>query len=193
MDPKRFYLDLYIDTFHIPTIGGSGALYDLLDFKQLKWLHARSERNRLTDPNVIFQFVEPDGRIYEGMRPEEYEWWINDPTDYMLRGFWPRLAGALAPLSELLPIWHINSYTRMMSLSQFASDNVIEALKSLIEAGKEAVKFKQTLFQYVFEMINQGLPPRSTVFCSAPFDYFGDYTMYFRSNLYESHNTKRRA
>ncbi len=57
------------------------------------------------------QFMWPGGKLPEGygqqflemeiMKPDEYDLYITDPTDFMLRYYLPRTAGAFAPLGKL--------------------------------------------------------------------------------------------
>lgn len=171
---KKLFLDLDQDTHGIPFIMCPGQVYDILDFKQVKWPGAKLEANRLSNPNNVFQFVEP-GTGFDAMQPDEYDWFINDPTDYMIRGFWPKVSKTLELLKDLPAMWHINSYTRLPLLAPFGSPEIGKALEALMEVGREAMKFNQVLLQYVTDMVQLGYPPRNTAACSQPFDFIGDY------------------
>ena len=171
---KKLFLDLDQDTHGIPFIMCPGQVYDILDFKQVKWPGAKLEANRLSNPNNVFQFVEP-GAGFDAMRPDEYDWFINDPTDYMIRGFWPKVSKTLEFLKDLPAMWHINSYTRLPLLAPFGSPEIVKALEALMEVGREAMKFNQVLLQYVTDMVQSGYPPRNIAACSQPFDFIGDY------------------
>ena len=57
-----------------------GPLLDVLDFKQLKW------PGRGLAPNLTYQFVEG-----EYMKAEEYEAFLSDPSDFIIRKYWPCL------------------------------------------------------------------------------------------------------
>ena len=171
---KKLFLDLDQDTHGIPFIMCPGQVYDILDFKQVKWPGAKLEANRLSNPNNVFQFVEP-GAGFDAMHPDEYDWFINDPTDYMIRGFWPKVSKTLAFLKDLPAMWHINSYTRLPLLAPFGSPEIVKALEALTEVGREAMKFNQVLLHYVTDMVQLGYPPRNIAACSQPFDFIGDY------------------
>lgn len=171
---KKFFLDLDQDTHSIPHVGCPGQIYDILNFKQIRWPGAKLEENRLGDQEIGFQFVEPDS-AFEAMHPDEYDWFLNDPTDYMVRGFWPKVSKSLVPLRKLPALWHINSYNRLSYLAPFGTPEVAESLKALIMSGREAIKFNEAINKFVVEMVKLGYPPRNIGKCSAPFDFFGDY------------------
>ena len=170
---KRFFLDLDQDTHGLPFIR-PGQIFDLLDYKQMRWPGAKLEANRLKNPDTVYQYVEP-GTGFEAMHPDEYDWFINDPTDYMIRGYWPKVSKALEPLKDLPAIWHVNSYTRLPLLAPFGSPEIAKALEALMEVGGEAIKFNAALLKYVKEMVGLGYPPRYIASCSQPFDFIGDY------------------
>jgi hypothetical protein len=171
---KKLFLDLDQDTHGTPFIMCPGQVYDILDFKQVKWPGAKLEANRLSNPNNVFQFVEP-GAGFDAMQPDEYDWFINDPTDYMIRGFWPKVSKTLQFLKDLPAIWHINSYTRLPLLAPLGSPEILKALEALMEVGREAMKFNQALLHYITDMVQLGYPPRNMAVCSQPFDFIGDY------------------
>lgn len=171
---RKLCLDLDQDTHANPFVMCPGHVYDILDFKQMKWPGAEKEENRLDDPNTVYQFVEP-GAGFEAMDPEEYAWFVNDPTDFMVRGYWPKVSKTLAPLKNLPAMWHINSYTRLPFLAAFGTPEVSKALEALVAAGRELIKYNQDLTQFVIDMVELGYPPRNIAACSEPFDFFGDY------------------
>lgn len=171
---KKLWLGLDQDTHSVPFIICPGQIYDILNFKQVKWAGAKLAENKINDPTIIYQFMEP-GTAYEPMYAQEYDWFLNDPTDYIIRGFWSRACKALEPLKQLPALWHINGYTRLPLLAPLGRPEITQALESLIEVGREALKFNEALQQYQVEMVKLGYPPRSIGYCSQSFDYFGDY------------------
>ena len=171
---KKLCVDLDQDTHANPFVMCPGPVYDLLDFKQMKWPGAEKKENRLDDPNTVYQFVEP-GAGFEAMDPEEYAWFVNDPTDFMIRGYWPKVSRTLAPLKNLPAMWHINSYTRLPFLAAFGTPEIAQALEALVAAGRELIKYNEALLQFILDMVRLGYPPRNIASCSAPFDFFGDY------------------
>jgi uroporphyrinogen-III decarboxylase len=162
---KKFMLDfqpdVFPDTFRIlawaPTL-------EILDYRQLVWPGHRGR------PDVTYQFVEG-----EYMKAEEYDAFIDDPSDFLLRRFLPRAWGSLAPLAGLRPLswaW----YTRMVSyVSFFGKPEVSEALESLIKAGQEASRMVKAALELTREMESLGFPRQFASSTYAPFDYLGDF------------------
>lgn len=171
---KKLCLDLKADTHVRPFVMCPAQVYDILNFKQLKWPSAELDENRIDDPSAVFQFVEP-GVGYDAMKPEEYEWFIEDPTDFMIRGFWPNVSGALTPLRELPALWLLNSYSRLYLLAQFGRPEISAALRKLAKAGKYCLRYGKAMKRFMVDMVKSGYPPRAIAVCSQPFDYFGDY------------------
>jgi hypothetical protein len=119
-----FEPDAFTDTFRI--LGWTPTL-EILDYRQLVWPGHGGK------PDVTYQFVEG-----EYMKAEEYEAFLDDPSDLLLRRFIPRAWGALEPLQRLRPLgwaW----YTRAASyVSVLGRPEVEQALETLVKAGKEA-------------------------------------------------------
>jgi hypothetical protein len=63
---RKLCMDLDQDTHVLPSVMCPGQIYDILNFKQVKWPGAKLTENRLDNPNAVFQFVEP-GTGFEGM------------------------------------------------------------------------------------------------------------------------------
>ena len=69
-----------------------GPVLDALGFKQMKWAgHGLPE-------NGFFQWAEA-----ENMMPEEYDEFIFDPADFVVRKYWPRAAANLSAFQSLSP------------------------------------------------------------------------------------------
>lgn len=74
-----------------------GPLLDALDFKQL------SGHGLSTDH--AYRFVEG-----EYMTADEYDHFLLDPADFMVRNYWPRVFGASKGFAKLPPLHSIISY-----------------------------------------------------------------------------------
>lgn len=170
---KKMVVDLSPDAYFGPAIFTSGQVHDRVNFKQLKWPGAKLEANRLRSDGT-YQFIEP-GTGYEAMPAEEYDWFLDDPADWVIRRHWPRIAKGLEPLKNLAPFHNVVSYQGWGYLSRFGLPEVATALESLIEAGREALKFKESLASFLPEMVKLGFPPLAVSNASAPFDYIGDF------------------
>lgn len=156
-----FQPDALPDTFRI--IGWAPTL-EQLDYRQLVWPGHGGK------PDATYQFVEG-----EYMKSEEYDEFLGDRSDFLLRKFIPRAWGALEPLGRLRPLdwaW----YTRMSSyVSTFGRPEVASALESLIKAGQEALKMISAARELTEEMESQGFPRQFVASTYAPFDYIGDF------------------
>ena len=86
-----FNLDLQPDSMVSPRVATTpGRVFDLLDYRLYSWPGAGVSRE------ASFQYNES-----EWMAADEYDRLIEDPTDFILRRYLPRVAGAFAGLGEL--------------------------------------------------------------------------------------------
>jgi hypothetical protein len=86
-------VDFEPDTGNITAAGTSGLVNELLDPRTQRWPGGN------LPADVPYQFVEG-----EYMKEEEYDLFLSDPTDYLLRCYLPRIYGTLEPLSKMPPI-----------------------------------------------------------------------------------------
>lgn len=156
-----FQPDVFGDTFRLlawaPTL-------EITDYKQLVWPGHGGKSN------TVYQFVED-----EYMSPEEYDDFLFDPSDFLLRRFLPRAWGLMAPLTRLRPLsaaW----YTRSVAyVAPFGTPEVAGVLEGLVKAGQEAQKMISKTIELVNEMEGLGFPRHFTSTAYAPFDYIGDF------------------
>ena len=85
-------VDFEPDTGGMMMIGTSGLINELLDTRTQRWPGGN------LPPDVPYQFVEG-----EYMKEEEYDLFLSDPSDFVLRYYLPRVYGTLEPLAELPP------------------------------------------------------------------------------------------
>jgi len=85
-------VDIDPDMGGMMLLGESGLINELLDIRNQRW-----PGGNLPD-DVPYQFVEG-----EYMKEEEYDLFLSDPSDFVLRYFLPRIYGALEPLAKLPP------------------------------------------------------------------------------------------
>ncbi|MDY6797070.1 MAG: uroporphyrinogen decarboxylase family protein [Actinomycetota bacterium] len=149
---------------------------DLLRFRQLKWAGAREEASRVRSDSV-YQFVEPGTLGYEVMPAEDYDWFLDDPTDYIIRRHWPRIAGALEPFRELPPIHSIISYYAGIPqfLPAFGTPEMAGAFEALVDAARATAAWSGGLQEFFGEMTELGYPLLTFGISIAPFDYFADF------------------
>jgi hypothetical protein len=153
--------DMYSSPFPIVSMG---PLMDILGEKWFKW------PGHGVSANSTYQYVEG-----EYMTADEYDAFIADPTDYILRTHVPRVLGALEPLKMLTYIPAAFYLTMDVALPvAFAMPPVAQALETLAKAGQESFKMLSRGAALGKEMAELGFPCMIGSFSWAPFDYIGD-------------------
>ena len=161
---KKVTLDLQLDMYASPyTTQSIGPVFQLLDYKQLKW------PGHGLNPNLMYQFVEG-----EYMKADEYDAFLFDPSDFMLRTIFPRICEALEPLRMLTPLtWAY--YTKIPArISVLGIPEVANAFKHLLEAGAEEQRKQSIALLFAKEMKELGFPSQFGASVYTPFDYIGD-------------------
>jgi hypothetical protein len=156
-----FELDMYFNPFNLLAYG---PLMEALDFKQVKW------PGHGAPPDHTYQFVEG-----EYMTADEYDAFLSDPTDYMLRTYLPRVSGALEPLKALPYIPELYYFRVLTGTLVLGTPEVAGALEALLKAGAEAVKMMTRASAFIKEMADLGFPTQFGSVAYAPFDYIGDF------------------
>ena len=141
-----------------------GPTLELMEFKQLEW------PGHGTDPNVSFQFLDR-----EYMKKNEYDDYLADPTNFFLRQYMPRVAGAFEPFAKL-PYLPAQYYFKMIRVpTAFADDDMIEGLEKILAAGKEMRKMMKGALAFAKDMAEEGFVQSIGGSAAAPFDNFADY------------------
>ena len=192
--PDRVPLSMNIDPANYTDIHRSAAYYDPIGWKRATRqvtiefepdmcnaglptsgpaLEALGVTNRLypgwtLPPDYEYQFLE-----VEFMKEDEYDIFLSDPTDFMLRYYFPRMYSALAPLSQLPPLGVILSGFEGVT-TMFASPEFEQVARTLSTAGKEMKKFRETIGDAYEELAFLGFPPFTQLglggIGGAPFD-----------------------
>ena len=150
----EFQLDMQIST----TTTLNGRVADILDYKQYSW-----PGHGVPDDGE-FQFIEG-----EYLKADEYDALMQDPTDFWLRTIVPRVAGALEPFKQLsAPTF------RMPNAADYGKPEVQAALKKLMAAGDEAVRFQHEAAATSQKLKELGYPTFDGGTSSVPFDFLGD-------------------
>jgi hypothetical protein len=151
-----------------------GPLLDSLDFRQLKW------PGHGVASHLSYQFVEA-----EYMKAEEYDHFLLDPTDFMLRRYWPRISGALSGLEKLPPLHNIISYYMGLStgLAFFDLPEVKEALEALKRAGEKSMQVVSYGRQFSQKAKELGFPMQFGALSQAPYDTLSDFFRGMRGTM----------
>lgn len=124
-------------------------------------------------PNYEYQIEEK-----EFMKEDEYDIFLNDPTDFMIRYFMPRMYTSMAPLAKLPPMGTILSGFETV-IPMFNTPEFKKVGKALAKASKEMSEFRKTIGDAYGELAELGFPPFSQLGIGgvggAPFDTVSSY------------------
>jgi hypothetical protein len=142
-----------------------GAVLETLDSRQLKW------PGHGLPKNSSYQFMED-----EYMKGDEYDQFLFDPTDFIIRTFWPRIFGALKPF-ENLPVLHdvMAYYMGLGKMSAFGSPDMVRALKILMQAAEKAQEMIEGGRAWTAKCRELGFPAQAGALTQAPFDTLSDF------------------
>jgi len=135
---------------------------ELFGWKAFKW-----PGHGLGD-DVMYQYV--DG---EYMSDEEYDEFIFDPSDFMLRKWAPRQFSSMEGFSQFVP-WRRFMWSGWMNLGFWASDEFQETLRAITAGAEELNKWWGSQAQYWGEIADKGYPLAFAGWDWAPFDILGD-------------------
>jgi hypothetical protein len=160
----RATLDLQPDMASAPLT--FGAALESLDYRQLKWAGYG-----LPD-HLGYQFVEG-----EYMKPEEYDAFLFDPSDFNVRTYWPRILGKAGAFSQLPPLRSMMSYFAGLAtgFTAFGTPDGIELLDALRRAGEASMMMSSALQNYARNLAAAGFPMFFAAGTEAPFDALGDF------------------
>ncbi|MBI4295567.1 MAG: hypothetical protein HY667_00470 [Chloroflexi bacterium] len=172
---KKATLDLEPDLYEVGGgLAGSGLSLEILDAQQILWPGGN------LPANTSHQFVER-----EYLREDEYDLFISDPFDFIVRYYLPRVFGALKPLSDLPPIMPLTGAAVFSTvLHVFARPELKQAGQALFRAAQAQEKWHQAMSNFREEMASLGFPPSSHLSCGgAPFDAVSDYLRGMRGSM----------
>jgi hypothetical protein len=162
---QKTILDMEPDMYQATVGFHSGQAMDLLDPKHLKW------PGGALPPDVSHQAIEQ-----EYMKPEEYDLFINDPTNYTLRYLIPRGYGALSALAKLPYLGDM--FYGVANLAAILTAADFQKLgRTLLKAGREQGKMARLSANFDEEMALLGFPQgnHGGGAGSAPFDMMSDF------------------
>ncbi|MEE8412940.1 MAG: uroporphyrinogen decarboxylase family protein [Dehalococcoidales bacterium] len=142
---KRMLLDLEPDAYGSAAVE-SGLVLEALDSNYTRWPGGN------LPPDVGQQIVET-----EFMKEDEYDLFLSDPSDFIVRYWLPRVFNTMSPLAKLPPLMSIGTNVASIT-SLFASPEFGEFAKAMEKAGKEEVKWRQVMDDFHKEMSEFGFP-----------------------------------
>ena len=162
---RRLTLDLAPDLYFSAgsPVKTAGRALDALGMRQIKW------PGRGVPADSPFQFVEE-----EYVRANEIDALLDDPSDFTVRTYLPRVYSALESFSLLPPIsWMLMGYVTTGLVSALTIPAIAEALEAMAQAGREAAQWaagEQALDQ---ELAALGFPALAGSGTLAPLDLAG--------------------
>lgn len=143
-----------------------GSVGEIIGLTSNKWAGYN-----LSD-NQEYQYVEK-----EYMLADEYDQFLKDPGDFIVRKMWPRMATGLEPFGSFPSFLMLShSYTPIFELAMLAGQpDVKEMLEKLILIGEKMNAYTAGLDQTVEALREKGMPVFIEVPAHAPFDWISDY------------------
>lgn len=163
---KKTCLDFQWDMIVPPRYAYTGPTFEALDYKQLKW------PGHGVAPNYSYQFVEG-----EYMKADEYDAFLEDPSDFMIRTYFPRICGILEPFKRLPPIHQAFAYYLGLctTVGALGTPEIATAIESLLKAARECARWNAALGPFFKEMAEAGFPTMYGSGSQAPYDTIGDF------------------
>ncbi|MBN1191679.1 MAG: hypothetical protein JXA46_18140 [Dehalococcoidales bacterium] len=161
---KNIIMDLQPDIFgSFPQT--PGPAYEAVDTKLIKWPgHGISS-------DATLQYIEG-----EYLKADEYDDYLNDPTDFAIRTYLPRTSGKLTAFQKLPPLMESINISRAGGpLSMLADEEVMAAFEAVFRAARETRKWGSAWRAFIREMEEAGFPAGYQPGGHAPFDYVSDY------------------
>lgn len=106
------------------------------------------------------------------LQDEEYEEFLKDPSDFLVKRVLAEKFEALGGLKLLNPYSLTNS--TVMGFAALAAPPVTAALEAMLEAGKETQKYISTSVMLNMHLMEKGFPVFGSAVACAPFDMFAD-------------------
>lgn len=166
-------------------LGSSGLVLEMLDSKQYRWPGGS------LPPDGTYQFVEG-----EYMKADEYEYFLSDPSDFIVRRYLPRTYGYFKPLENIPAFKHLVGVKELADiigmlfrpdfktltgiLETFNLPQYREMLDTLHRVAAEQQRLGKASAEFGMEMANLGFPGGDGVVGGrsgsnfAPFDAISD-------------------
>jgi uroporphyrinogen-III decarboxylase len=161
---KAFNLEFQPDTAISPAMVLPGRAYDRLDYKLYSW-----PGHGLPNTARGVQYVEG-----EYMKADEYDALINNPSDFWMRKYMPRIFGAFEPWTMLQPFTTIIELPAAHFIP-YAKPELQASLQAIIDVGKELAEWTKVIARFSKWAAENGFPAaRMGGLAKAPFDTLGD-------------------
>ncbi|MFC1901060.1 uroporphyrinogen decarboxylase family protein [Chloroflexota bacterium] len=145
-------LEFDIDTVGVGMFANSGTIMGLLDTKNAAWPGGN------LPPDTPYQFIEG-----EYMKQDEYDIFLDDPSDFAFRYYLPRVYGVLAPIPKL-PSFRdmIGGMGIQVVAAMFTSPEFKKIGEVLVKVNEEQERLRKEQSEFTAELREMGFPPEYT-------------------------------
>ena len=160
----KFTRDMEPDAFDSPGLVYPGRVVEKIGHRLHKW-----PGHGLPADAPMYQYVEG-----EYMEPEEYDDFIENPTEFWLKTFLPRAAGAFEGFRHLAPFNPVFVAPLGFILS-VSRPEVMKSFEVLLEAAREIRKWREAVEEVSRRALAEGYASfRGPGMAGAPFDNLAD-------------------
>jgi hypothetical protein len=142
---KKMFADLEPDGWAVAN-RESGAALEATGTNFIRWPGGN------LPPDVGNQVVEQ-----EFMKEDEYDLFLADPSDFIVRVWLPRVYSSLKPLAKLPPLMRLGNNMAMLS-TVFASEEFAQMARAMKRAGEAAKKWDREMGRMDVAMASLGFP-----------------------------------
>jgi len=163
----RTITELEPDVYWAQAARVSGKALEILNPLNMRWPGFG------VPPNSSHQIVE-----LEPMKAEDYEAFLTDPSDYIVRTYLPRVLESAAPMAKLPPLRSLMGGMGIASyLTIFTRPEMVEMLDKFREAAELQAKWQTQDNNFDEELAGLGFPSYSTprMMGGAAFDMVSDF------------------
>ncbi len=171
----RTITELEPDVYWAQTAAVSGKALEILGPLQIKWPGFG------VSPNHSHQMVE-----LEPMKAEDYDAFLGDPSDYVVRTYLPRVLESAAPMAKLPPFRSLlGSLGMARYLAQCTQPDIVEMFKKFHKAGELQAEWQSRDINFNEEMAGLGFPSYNTprMMAGAAFDMISDNLRGMRGSM----------
>ena len=171
----RTITELKPDVYWAQTAAISGKALEILGPLQIRWPGFG------VPPNSSHQMVE-----LEPMKAEDYEAFLSDPSDYIVRSYLPRVLESAAPMAKLPPFRSLMGPMGIaLYLAQFTRSDMVEMLEKFRNAAELQAQWQSRDTNFNEEMEALGFPSYNTprMMVGAAFDMISDFLRGMRGSM----------
>lgn len=165
-------LDFPADMGRTSGVITSGPVLEALDARQVKW------PGHGVSPDHGYQFVEG-----EYMKEDEYDAFLDDPSDFAIRTYAPRIFANLKAFEKLPPLRMMMGTGAPNLAAALVSPEFVDAVKALAEAGQKELEWRSGVADFGRKQEDLGIPVYTRAMGTAPFDTVSDQFRGMRGSM----------